>query len=108
MKRVRKWLFWLPALIGLLLFWLLPHAPKLTEAVFSRFLFRVISVPLGALVAAFPLSLTECLAVLALPLFLLLLVLWIRRLKRSSNPPPLVGKSVRAVDGGCPPLFCFT
>ncbi len=105
MKRVRKWLFWLPALIGLLLFWLLPHAPKLTEAVFSRFLFRVISVPLGALVAAFPLSLTECLAVLALPLFLLLLVLWIRRLKRSSNRRRLLGRSIRAVGWGLSSAF---
>jgi len=96
MKRVRKWLFPLPAVIGLLLFGLLPYAPQLTERVFSRFLFRVIAVPLGALAAVFPLSLTECLAVLALPLFILLLIGWIRRMKRSANRRRLLGRSVRA------------
>ena len=90
-------MFPLPALIGLLLFWLLPLAPRLTETFFSRFLFRVVSVPLGALAAVFPLSLTECLVILALPLFILLLILWIRRLKRSADRCRLLGRSGRAL-----------
>ena len=87
MKRIwrtmRHGLFLLPAVIAVLLYVCLPYAPRLTEQVFSRGIFRVVSVPLGGLVAVLPFSLTECLVVLALPLAVILGVLLARRLRRA-------------------------
>ena len=74
-----------PALLAILLAVVLPHFPEVTETVFSRGIFRVISVPLGALVALYPFSITETLAVAALPGAVILLVLLIRRLRRSEE-----------------------
>ena len=55
MKRIgrglRHGLFLLPAIIAALLYVWLPHVPQLTEKVFSRGIFRAVSVPLGGLVA---------------------------------------------------------
>lgn len=85
-RALRHALFLCPALVAVLLFWLLPYAPpQVTEYVFSRGIFRVLSVPLGGILAAFPFSLTELLVVLALPLTVFLVVLLIRVLRRSEN-----------------------
>ena len=87
MKRIgrglRHGLFLLPAIIAALLYVWLPHVPQLTEKVFSRGIFRAVSVPLGGLVAVLPFSLTECLVVLALPLAVTLGILLARRLRRT-------------------------
>lgn len=83
--RPRTLLWALPAVVALILFWVLPHFPAFTETVFSRGLFRVVSVPLGFLTSLFPFSLTELLVVLALPLLILLTVLLVRRLRRSGS-----------------------
>ena len=87
MKRIgrglRHGLFLLPAIIAALLYVWLPHVPQLTEKVFSRGIFRAVSVPLGGLVAVLPFSLTECLVVLALPLAVTLGILLAKRLRRT-------------------------
>ena len=56
---LRHFLFLLPAAAALLLYCLLPRFPKLTEIVFARGIFRLISVPLGMISSLFPFSLTE-------------------------------------------------
>lgn len=75
----------LPGGLALLLYWILPHFPQFTERVFSRGLFRVISVPLGFITSILPFSLTEVLAVAALPLLIAGIVLLVRRLKRAAS-----------------------
>lgn len=89
MKRVgfilRQFLFLTPAMVGLLLYWILPSFPYVTEWLFSRFIFRLLSVPVGGIVSLFPFSVTELLAVMAVPGCLALIVLFIVRLIRSSS-----------------------
>lgn len=93
---LRYWAFTIPALLAVLLLLVLPHCPEFTETVFARGIFRLIAVPLGGLIAVLPFSLTEILAVLALPAFILLLVILIRRLIRSSNRGRMLLKAGRA------------
>lgn len=87
MKKARRFLrhfcFLIPTLAALLLRVVLPHFPELTETVFAKGVFRILSVPLGGLISLLPFSLTEVLAVLALPAFVFLLVWFIRRLCRT-------------------------
>lgn len=97
MKRIgrglRHGLFLLPAIIAALLYVWLPHVPQLTEKVFSRGIFRAVSVPLGGLVAVLPFSLTECLVVLALPLAVTLGILLAKRLRRTGSEGAGAGRA---------------
>ena len=89
MKRIGRFLrhFWflLPGLAAVLLYLVLPHFPDFTERVFSQGIFRLISVPLGGLIAVLPFSLTEALAVCALPAVIVAAALWIRRMVKSEH-----------------------
>ena len=67
------------------MYFLLPFFPGFTEYVCARGLFKVISVPLGFVSSLIPISLTELLVVLAMPLFIFLIVLLIVKLKKSKN-----------------------
>ena len=99
MQQVKKWgkrlLFLLPALAAALMYWILPHFPEVTESVFSGFLFKVVAVPLGLLISVLPFSMTEMLVIAAVPAVILLVILWVRRLKRSSNRRRLLAKTGR-------------
>lgn len=89
MKKVGRFFrhlcFLIPAVVAMILGFLLPHFPETTEKLFAQGIFRVVSVPIGGLVSCLPFSLTEVLAVLALPVLIFLLICLIRRLRRSSN-----------------------
>lgn len=89
MKKAGRFLrhlcFLIPAAVAVILGLWLPHVPEITENLFAQGIFRIVSVPVGFLVSCLPFSLTEVLAVLALPALILLLVCWICRLRRSSN-----------------------
>ena len=91
------WLCLLPAVIAVLLRIILPHFPQLTETVFSRGLFRVLSAAVGGVTVLLPFSLTEVLVVLALPAVLVLAVLFIRRLIRSRAKGQTALRAVRGV-----------
>lgn len=93
------WLCLLPAVIAVLLRIILPHFPQLTETVFSRGLFRVLSAAVGGVTVLLPFSLTEVLVVLALPAVLVLAVLFIRRLIRSRAKGQTALRAVRGVAG---------
>lgn len=95
----RHGLFMLPALLAIILYLVLPHAPLVTEYGFARGIFRLISVPLGGLIAVLPLSITEILAVLALPLVVFLLILFIRRMRQSGNRRKTAARAAKAVGG---------
>ena len=105
---LRRWLLCLlPGIVGLPLLWWLPHAPQVAEWVFARGIFRVLSVLVGSLVALLPFSLTELAAVLALPALLLLLVLFVRRLRRTASRRAAVGRAVRGVCWVVSSAFCL-
>ena len=97
LKGLRHAAFLCPALLALLLFKILPHFPAFTEQIFSRGIFRVLSVPLGGIVAVFPFSLTELLVVLAFPLAVFLAVLLVRRMRRSDNWKRVLARAGKGV-----------
>lgn len=87
-------------MIAILLFFLLPHFPSFTETVFSKGLFRVLEVPIGFLASLLPFSLTELLVVLAIPAAIVLVLLFIRRFKRSGHRKKMLvhtGKAIGSV-----------
>lgn len=92
---LRRWLFCaVPALIAAAMYWLLPHFPQFTETVITRGLFRVVAFPAEWLVSLLPFSLTETVVVLAAPVLLTLLTVWIVRIVRRPH-------KARTVERGC-------
>lgn len=77
----RFWVF-IPLILAVLMYFVLPHFPAVTEYVFSRGLFKIITVPLGFLVSLVPISLTEWIVILAAPAVITLLVILIVKLVR--------------------------
>ena len=67
------------------MYFLLPYFPGFTEYVCSRGLFKIVTVPVGFITSLIPVSLTELLVVLAVPLVIFLIVLLIVRLKKSKR-----------------------
>lgn len=78
------WIFY-PLIAAAAMYFLLPLFPSVTEYVFSRVLFKVVTVPLGFVTSLIPVSLTELLAVLALPLLIFLAALLAVKIKRSKK-----------------------
>lgn len=102
MQLAKKWgrrLLWLlPALAAAVFYLVLPHFPRFTETVFSRGIFRGLVTVLGGPISVLPFSLTEVLAVLAIPVLLFLLVRLILALRPSRRRarPGALGRAWRA------------
>ncbi len=79
---IKKFWFLIPLLIAVLMFLLLPLMPEVTEYVFSRGLFKIVTVPVGFITSFFPFSFTELLVILALPIAALIIVLLVRKVKK--------------------------
>ena len=92
----RFWIF-IPFLLAVLMFFVLPMFPEFTENIISRGLFKVITTPLGFLTSLLPISLTEILAVLAIPAVIFLIVLFIVKLKKSKTRKKTALKAGRGV-----------
>ena len=91
-----KWLFCAtPAIIGLLLYFILPFFPYFTEYVFARFIFRIVAFPLEWIVSILPISITEIVVVLCIPAILTLLIVWIVRIIRSKEKKRTAERGVR-------------
>ena len=88
------WIF-IPLLAAGAMYFVLPHFPQVTEYVFSRGLFKIVTVPLGFLTSLVPISLTELLAVLAVPLVIALIIVLARKLKKSSDRKKTALKAAR-------------
>lgn len=86
MKKFFKafWIF-IPLILAAVMYFLLPYFPGFTEYVCSRGLFKIVTVPVGFITSLIPISLTELLVVLALPLIIFLIVLLIVKLKKSKK-----------------------
>lgn len=100
MKRFVKatWIFY-PLVVGVLMYLLLPMFPDFTEYVVSRGLFKIVTVPVGFITSLLPFSLTELTVLLALPLFVLVIILFVQRMKRSDDRKKTAVKGVRCVCG---------
>lgn len=76
------WIF-IPLVLAAAMYFLLPLFPEFTEYAVSRGLFKVFTVPAGFVTSLLPVSLTEILAVLAIPGIIALIVVFVIRLKKS-------------------------
>ena len=85
----------LPGGIALLLFAVLPHFPGVTEWIFARGLFRIITVPVGFLTSLLPFSLTELLVIAAVPLAVWLIVHMVRKYRRCAARGALIRSLLR-------------
>ncbi|MCM1166298.1 MAG: DUF3810 domain-containing protein [Lachnospiraceae bacterium] len=86
MKKFFKavWIF-IPLALAAAMYFILPYFPDFTEYVCSRGLFKLVTVPIGFVTSLIPVSLTELLVILALPLVIFLIVLLIVKLKKSKK-----------------------
>lgn len=80
----RFWVF-IPLILAVMMFFILPHFPAVTEYVFSRGLFKVITVPVGFITSLVPISLTEWLVILAAPAVITLLTILIVKLVKHKD-----------------------
>ncbi len=81
---VLHWTVWiLPALIGFAVQRLMADVPRTAERLLSRGLFRLVSAPIARLISWIPFSVTELLAVVAMPLAVVLCVRLIRKIRRA-------------------------
>lgn len=100
MKRFFRaaWIF-IPLVLAVLMYLVLPLFPAFTEYVISRGLFKLVSTPIGFLSSLLPFSLTELMAVLALLLLILAIVLFVRRLKSSDDRKRTAVRAARCTAG---------
>lgn len=101
MKQKPLWLKWIycitPAVLGLLIYFLLPFFPKFTEYAITRGIFRLIAFPLEWLISLIPFSLTEIVVVLALPVILTLIIIWLIKIIRKPNKKHTFEAGIRFV-----------
>lgn len=94
----RKWLYCLlPAVVAVLLYLLLPLFPRFTEYVFTRGIFRAVSLPLTWLLSVFPFSVTEAVVILGIPALMVLAGIFIYRLIRRQNRRQIAERGARFV-----------
>lgn len=82
LKRI-KLLFLLP--IALLLILICKWIPCISEYLFARGIYKMITVPIGAVSSIFPFSIAEILAVMSLPSAVIIMVLFIRNIIKSKG-----------------------
>ena len=78
------WIFY-PLVLAAAMYFLLPMFPTFTEYAVSRGLFKLVTAPIGFVSSLVPFSLTELLVILALPLVVLLVVLFVQRMRSSDD-----------------------
>ncbi|MCH5207922.1 MAG: DUF3810 domain-containing protein [Oscillospiraceae bacterium] len=83
---IRKFWVFIPFIAAALMFLLLPiMPPEVTEYVFSRGLFKAVTVPVGFITSFFFFSLTELLVILAVPLVALIVFLLVRKVRKRED-----------------------
>ena len=102
-KLFKKWILTLlPAVIGLVMYFILPYFPKFTEYVITRGLFKIISIPYEWFMSIFPFSITEIVVLLSVPAILKLIIIWIIKLIKNKNKWQTAEKGIRFV------AFCLS
>lgn len=99
MKHKPLWLKWIlclsPATVGLAMYLILPHFPKLTEYAVSRGIFRIAAFPAQWVMSLFPFSVTEVVVVLAFPALIALLTVFTMRMVKSRSRLKTAEKGLR-------------
>lgn len=99
MKHKPLWLKWIycltPAVLGLVMYFLLPLFPKFTEYAITRGVFRLFAFPLEWLISLIPFSVTETIVVLAAPVILTLIIIWLIKIIRSPNKKQTFERGIR-------------
>ena len=89
MKQKPLWLKWvlcaIPAVVAMIMYFLLPYFPRFTEYAITRGVFRVVAFPFQWLISVIPFSITEAVVVLCVPALITLLAIWISRIIRRPN-----------------------
>lgn len=88
------WIF-LPLIAAVAMYFLLPQFPWVAEYVFARGIFKIVTVPIGFVTSLIPISLTELAVVLALPAAVVLMIVLVKRLKKSKNRKKTALRAVR-------------
>lgn len=93
-----KWILCaIPAVIALLIYFILPYFPKIAEFVFVRGIFRIVAFPLEWIMSVFPFSVTEAVVILATPAIITLGIIFTVRIVKSQNKNSTVEKGLRFV-----------
>lgn len=99
MKQKPLWLKWIycfiPAAVGLIMYFILPYFPQFTEYVFTRGVFRFFAFPLEWLISLLPFSVTEWVVVLCVPVILTLIIIWIIRIIRRPHKKRTFERGIR-------------
>ena len=101
----RLWIFF-PLIAAALLYFLLPFFPNVAEHVFSRGIFRILSVPIGFFTSIFPFSFTEIFVIILIPLLIFLLVRGIIRLKRAERKKTVLVRGFRKCIAAISIILC--
>ena len=92
----KKWLIcFIPALLAIGMYFLLPYFPWFTEHILVRGIFRVLIFPLEWLASIFPFSLTEILVLLLLPALIIMIICWVVRMIKSENRSKTAERGIR-------------
>lgn len=91
-----KWLFCVtPAVLAMIMYFILPFFPRFTEYFVTRIIFRAVTFPVEWIISILPFSLTEAVVLLCIPALLSLLTVWIIRIIRSDKKKQVIEKGVR-------------
>lgn len=101
MKQKPLWLKWIfcaiPAIIGLLMYFILPYFPEFTEYIYVRGIFRMIAFPIEWIMSVIPFSVTEAVVVLCVPAILTLVIVWAVRIIKRPQKTRTIERGIRFV-----------
>ncbi len=91
-----KWVFcMIPLTLAALMYFLLPFFPSFTEYVISRSVFRIFAFPIQWIMSILPFSFAELVVILALPLLIALLTVWIIKIIKATSRAVIAEKGFR-------------
>ena len=97
-RYLKKWMVCaIPATLALLLYLLLPHAPRFTEYVLVRRVFKVVVFPFEWVISLFPFSVTEAVVLSGIPALLTLLIIFVIRMVKSEEKRRTAERGARFV-----------
>lgn len=96
-KVLSNFLFLLPALLAIALQRVFNIFPTFVEYFYSNTVFRWISTPISFVTSAVPFSMTEMLVIVSIPLTIVLLIMFILRIKKSENKLRTTKKTIKRI-----------
>jgi hypothetical protein len=90
-------MFLLPALFAFTAQRVFVHYPAFVETIFSTHIYRIFSYPISFLSSLVPFSLTELSFTFLIPVIILLMIFFIRKLKKTEKPKKTILRTVKLV-----------